>query len=183
MKLSYRPTSPENEVINNHEQQTRLLIATFIVATLIAYLQLDANKIGGTVWLYLGTLVLPLTTAAWLAFLFIMAYGLSIETSVLEARQRQHLHKAGQILYSMSVVCYAVTLPAFLCAIGLSKVMAYFTDTSTLYWLGHFVIITLPLAGTFFTINGCVRADLAYRKKVYQRLLLVGILYNIFESD
>lgn len=167
----------QSTTTTNRQEETRLLVATFIVATLIAYLQLDTDKIDSWLWLSMGVLVLPLVAAAGFAFLFIMIHGLSLETFAFQASQRQRLRKLGGILYSMGVICYIVTMLALLLAMGLFRVIDHFTDGLIPLWPGYLIVILLLLASIFITINGHIQADITYRKKVYQRLVRTRLLY------
>jgi hypothetical protein len=162
----------------DRQEETRLLVTTFIVATLIAYMQLDTNKIDSWLWISMGVLILPLVAAAGFAFLFIMVQGLALETFMLEVRHRQLLRRMGRVLYSMSVICYMVTMPAFLLAVGLFRIIAHFIDGSIPLWPGYLIVTILLLVSIFITITSYIRASLTYHKKVYQRLVRTGILYR-----
>ena len=105
---------------HSKKEEARLLIATFIVATLIPLMQVDYDKLEQGFASILGIITYPLIFSALFAFFFIVTKGLEL-SYILEGSRLRILQFIKMFLYDFAIGIYLAVMGIMVLLYGYVK--------------------------------------------------------------
>ncbi|MET1033417.1 MAG: hypothetical protein ABWX94_02870 [Candidatus Saccharimonadales bacterium] len=113
--------------------ESRVLIATFIIASTLAFLQLEPEKFDKSFYVILELIITPLLFSSIAAYLFIMTKGATL-TNFINLGSCKTIILLERLFYDLAILSYFVSLAALPLLILLVKLWQQFSNEPIPLW-------------------------------------------------